>query len=226
MIPWTLRDVKRQRWRIAQAHEASFWERPAALPPQLERVMQRYAGLLDKMSQESDLGTSILEVGSGPTCATSVLKQRSVFVDPLMIGYRPLCPDSIQGHFVASLGEELPFRSAVFDSAFSFNAIDHVHSPSRFVSELVRVTRPEGLIGIGVYTHPRLFVLVRTALERLAPPFREAAHPFFFTRESLVKLLLHHKLRLERVEQVYAPKRMPSLHRQDWVVIARKPTDS
>ena len=140
-----------------------------------------------------------------------------------MTEYRALCPPSVHGHFVSCLGEDLPFRDRAFDSVFSFNVIDHVMSPDRFVAELARVTRPGGRIVLGVYTHPRLFALVRTALERLAPFFREVAHPFFFTCQSLVQLLRHHNLHVDRVARVYAPKHVPFLHRQDWVAVARKP---
>lgn len=224
MIPWSLRAVDRRRWRQAQEHEARFWTQPNALPPQSERVSQRYAGLLRAMEGQGPWGEVILEVGSGPTCATRVLSGvRRVFADPLATVYRSLCPDSIPDHFVASTGEHLPFRDATFDGVFSFNVIDHVFSPAQFVGELVRVARSGGTIMIGVYTHPRLFAAVRTALERTLPWIREPAHPFFFSRESLVRLLRHHHLHVERVVCAYAPQRFAFLHRQDWVAIARKP---
>ncbi len=224
MIPWSLREVKRKRWKQAQEHEAGFWVKPNAVPPQSQRVKERYEGLLAEMERQGRLGKAVLEVGCGPTCATRVLRDVShVFADPLATVYRPLCSDSIDGHFVSCLGEQLPFQNAVFDAAFSFNVIDHVISPSRFVAELARVTRPGSLIAVGVYTHPRLFAAVRSAIERAVPFLREAPHPFFLSRESLVRLLRHHNLHIERMVCVHAPERFPALHRQDWIVIARKP---
>ena len=38
MIPWSLREVKRKRWKQAQEHEAGFWVKPNAVPPQSQRV--------------------------------------------------------------------------------------------------------------------------------------------------------------------------------------------
>jgi len=223
MIPWSLREVSVRRWKQAQNHEAGFWKQPFALPPQQERVAQRYARLLADVSFAGTDAGCVLEVGSGPTCAIqSVNGCRRTFVDPLMNVYHPLCED-VPGHFVAAVGEKLPFPDAMFDAVFSLNVIDHVISPAAFLKEMVRVTRPGGFTVIGVYTHPRLFAVVRTFLERAIPWARETPHPFFFSRHSLVRLLRHYQMEVFRLVCVYAPKHRPSLHRQDWVTFARKP---
>ena len=223
MVPWSLRDVKKQRWNQAQAHEAGFWVKQNAVPYQENRVDTRYAKVLQEINQRGFSGESILEVGSGPTCATRAMTNVSrVFADPLATVHSPLSPQPPNGHFVTCIGEELPFADGSFDGVFSFNVIDHVISPSHFVSELSRVARPGSLVVLGVYTHPRAFAFVRTLLERTAPVFRERAHPFFFSRESLVRLMRHHELQIEQVVCVYATKTHSALHRQDWVAIARK----
>jgi SAM-dependent methyltransferase len=215
------------RWRLAQQHEAHFWKQHAAMAPQQQRVASRYAGLIDEMTlDEMALGNGrpalTLEVGSGPTCATQRLKgARHVFLDPLMRVYRPLCSD-VPGHFINAVGERLPFADATFDAVLSFNVIDHVISPAAFVEEMIRVASPGGLLVLGVYTHPRLFAAVRNMLERTLPWAREEAHPFFFSRHSLVRLMEHAGLAVERVACAHAPAHNPALHRQDWVAFARK----
>jgi SAM-dependent methyltransferase len=227
MIPWSLRDVTLDRWRQAQQHEARFWKQHAALAPQQNRVASRYAGLIGEIvlnGRGGSAGTQrlTLEVGSGPTCATQGLNgARHVFLDPLMRVYRPLCTD-VPGSFVGAVGERLPFADATFDAVLSFNVIDHVISPAAFVNEMIRVAAPGGLLVLGVYTHPRLFAAVRNALERTLPWAREEAHPFFFSRHSLVRLMQHSGLEVDRVACVHAPARNPGLHRQDWVAFARK----
>lgn len=95
-------------------------------------------------------------------------------------------------------------------------------SPSRFLAELVRVTRPKGRLVVGVYTHPRPFALLRTAVERAVPWLREVPHPFFFSRHSLPRLLRHHELDVERLVCVHATEWFRWLHRQDWIAVARK----
>jgi len=50
------------------------------------------------------------------------------------------------GAFVRSLAEALPFRDGAFGVVYCFSAIEHVESVARTVSEMVRVTRPGGVI--------------------------------------------------------------------------------
>ena len=223
-IPLSLRDVKKNRWKKAQRHEAEFWQAPNAMPHQIERVATRYHPLLRRFENEARIGVQILEVGSGPTCATQILPTtHKVFLDPLMRVYRPLCPPETGGRQVCAMGEGLPFAEGRFDLVFSFNVLDHVQSPERFVRELIRVTRPGGKVIVGVYTHPRIFAVVRNFIERILPRFGEVAHPYFISRQALVRLLESEGLRTKEVVQVYAPSHRPAFHRQDWVAITTRP---
>lgn len=219
-VPTSLRDVLKSRWASAQQHEASFWKAPGALDSQFQRVAARYEAVVRGVAGNAGAGGWVLEVGSGPTCSVRTLRgPRKVYLDPLMVTYRPLLPPEVAGDFVCAMGEDLPFEDGQFDFVFSFNVIDHVLSPGRFVSELRRVAKPGGKVVLGVYTHPRLFAAVRTAIERGLPRLREVPHPFFFSRESLVRLVESQGLRLEELVQAYAAAKQPSLHRQDWVAV-------
>ncbi len=224
--PRALRDVEKARWRQAQGHEAGFWRLPKIMDSQTNRVAERYEPLVARFNGKTGNGRPVhtLEVGSGPTCATRILSTpHKVFLDPLMRVYRPLCEPGITGLFVCSVGETLPFSGEHFDLVFSFNVLDHVFSPAKFVAEMIRVTRPGGRIILGVYTHPRLFAAVRNFIDRRLPVFGEVAHPYFISRHSLVRLMESQGLRVEDVVCVHAPARRPSLHRQDWVAVARRP---
>jgi ubiquinone/menaquinone biosynthesis C-methylase UbiE len=53
------------------------------------------------------------------------------------------------GAFVRAAAERLPFPDATFDVVYCFSAIEHVESVEATVAEMVRVTRPGGL----VYVH-------------------------------------------------------------------------
>ena len=223
-LPRSLRDVEGGRWLKAQGHEANFWRLPHIMDSQIARVAERYRPIVARFENNVRNGERVLEVGSGPTCATQILPtSQKVFLDPLMRVYRPLFRPEISGHFVCAMGESLPFSSHRFDLVFSFNVLDHVRSPRLFVAEIVRVTRPGGKVAVGVYTHPRAFAALRNFIERRSPLFREVAHPYFITRQSLIRLLESQGLQTEEVICVHAPDRWPSLHRQDWVAIARRP---
>ena len=50
------------------------------------------------------------------------------------------------GRTVAGDGNRLPMADATFDVAFSSNVLEHVPDPGRFLDEMVRVTRPGGII--------------------------------------------------------------------------------
>ena len=50
------------------------------------------------------------------------------------------------GATVAGDGTRLPFRDAVADLTFSSNVLEHVPEPTHFLDEMVRVTRPGGLL--------------------------------------------------------------------------------
>jgi SAM-dependent methyltransferase len=51
-----------------------------------------------------------------------------------------------KGTTVAADGHRLPFPDAVADVTFSSNVLEHVAEPVRLVDEMVRVTRPGGLL--------------------------------------------------------------------------------
>ncbi|HTZ10625.1 MAG TPA: class I SAM-dependent methyltransferase [Acidimicrobiales bacterium] len=50
------------------------------------------------------------------------------------------------GRTVAGDGNRLPFADALADVTFSSNVLEHVPDPGRFLDEMVRVTRPGGLV--------------------------------------------------------------------------------
>ena len=50
------------------------------------------------------------------------------------------------GRTVAGDGNRLPMPDGTFDVAFSSNVLEHVPDPGRFLDEMVRVTRPGGII--------------------------------------------------------------------------------
>jgi SAM-dependent methyltransferase len=96
-------------------------------------------------------GRRVLDVGAGPVqFAEAFTKAGADYVavdaDPReLTGPRP-------GGAVGGRGERLPIRSGSVDVCFSSNVVEHVPAPWRFTDELVRVTRPGGLVVVS-YTN-------------------------------------------------------------------------
>ncbi|MFL6238772.1 MAG: class I SAM-dependent methyltransferase [Actinomycetes bacterium] len=96
----------------------------------------------------ADLGGALVaDIGGGPGYyRTEFLARgaRYLVVDPDLreLSARGTVPPDV----VIGDGMRLPVRSASVDVAFSSNALEHVPDPVRFADEMVRVTRPGGLI--------------------------------------------------------------------------------
>jgi SAM-dependent methyltransferase len=92
-------------------------------------------------------GSVVVDIGGGPGYFRddfTRLGATYIVVDPdldeLSIRGRP-GPLCVRGD-----GMTLPLRSGSVDVCFSSNALEHVPDPERFADEMVRVTRPGGLI--------------------------------------------------------------------------------
>jgi SAM-dependent methyltransferase len=92
-------------------------------------------------------GAKVLDVGGGSGYFTEALRT---------VGARAICADVDAGE-MAGRGEmppmavlasalALPFRTGSIDICFSSNVLEHVSDPEQMANEMVRVTRPGGLI--------------------------------------------------------------------------------
>jgi SAM-dependent methyltransferase len=115
-------------------------------------------------------GRTVVDVGGGAGFFTEAFREagaRSVLVEPeatLERAFRPADPDhptqaerhrlAVQAGrrapatTVAGDGYRLPFADGVADLTFSSNVLEHVADPRGLVAEMIRVTRPGGLLYI------------------------------------------------------------------------------
>ena len=110
---------------------------------------------------------TVLDIGGGGGYFTEAFGQagaRSVLVEPDALEAPPAVADLeatskeerhrlavwpgrlARGRTVAGDGYRLPFPDAVADVTFSSNVLEHVAEPRRLVDEMIRVTRPGGLL--------------------------------------------------------------------------------
>ena len=128
-----------QAFRREQEHPASTY---ALLADDAAALVGRYRDLR---------GLVAVDVGGGPGYTAEALRAagaRAFTVDPFeeelsLHGRTP--SDALVGD-----GLHLPFGDATVDLCCTLNALEHVPEPWSFLTELVRITRPGGLVFIGV----------------------------------------------------------------------------
>jgi SAM-dependent methyltransferase len=92
-------------------------------------------------------GRRVLDVGSGPGYFSDAFRRAgasccTVELDLEVITTRdspPVCT-------IAGDGQQMPIPDGAFDICHSSNAIEHVPRPRDFLSEMIRVVRPGGLV--------------------------------------------------------------------------------
>jgi SAM-dependent methyltransferase len=122
-------------FRLEQSEPARFYRELAA-----DSVAQ--------VARYTDLpGRQVLDVGGGPghfTTAFRGLGARCLLVEPvaaeLMAGGAALS-GAVRGD-----GMRLPVADDAVDVCFSSNVLEHVPDPDRMLAEMIRVTRPGGVI--------------------------------------------------------------------------------
>ena len=121
----------------------------------LNRKLVNYLG--DKAISEKSC--SILEAGSGPAFATSILScddriELAIAIDIDVEALREaLQRDNCLNAVVADL-ENLPFRNNCISLTWNSSTLEHLPNPERSLSEMTRVTRTGGNVFVGV---PNLF---------------------------------------------------------------------
>jgi len=109
------------------------------------------ATLLDALSRDATgsglTGRAVLDVGGGPgyfAAAFAARDARYVPVEP-SVGEMAAAGISVPGS-VRGDGQALPFRTGRFDVVYSSNVAEHVPAPWTMADEMLRVTRPGGLM--------------------------------------------------------------------------------
>ena len=141
----------------------------SGVPPRAVRPGRFYTALARdsalQVSQYHDLsGQLMLDVGGGPGYFRQAFEAAGASYVALDADVGELSgTGSIDVRTVLGSGMQLPFRDAAVDVCYSSNVLEHVVEPWRMAAEMVRVTRPGGLVfisyttwwGRGAATRPR-----------------------------------------------------------------------
>jgi SAM-dependent methyltransferase len=107
------------------------------------------AAMIAALSPDPLLGRVVLDVGGGPGYFADEFRRRGA-------RYVSVEPDPTEMHAaglpqrgsVRGSGTHLPLRDGVVDICYSSNVVEHVADPWRMCDEMIRVTRPGGLVVI------------------------------------------------------------------------------
>jgi SAM-dependent methyltransferase len=96
-------------------------------------------------------GRTVLDVGGGPgyfaaAFADAGLDYLGVEPDPAEMHAGPAASGGEHGRYVRASGTALPFADGSVDICLSSNVAEHVPQPWRLGGEMLRVTRPGGLV--------------------------------------------------------------------------------
>ncbi|MGV9801016.1 class I SAM-dependent methyltransferase [Mycobacterium sp. NPDC003449] len=141
-------------FRFEQARPARFYGALAA------DTVAMVADLWTGTTGESPAGRSVLDVGGGPgyfASAFDAAAMHYIGVEPdpreahagaalAATSRRSPAVDAAEGTFVRASGMALPFADDSVDVCLSSNVAEHVRHPWRLGNEMLRVTRPGGLV--------------------------------------------------------------------------------
>ena len=140
-MPWTA-DLRRSvrlfsDFRVEQSDPARFYSALA------EDSVGQLSGYRDLA------GATVLDVGGGPGYFRDAFRRAGATYWALDADVGELSgTGEIAGGTVVGDGMNLPFRDGSVDVCYSSNVLEHVPDPWRMADEMVRVTKPGGLVFI------------------------------------------------------------------------------
>lgn len=204
--------VSRDRWRIAQSAEASYWAGMRSHATEFSRI------LAEKVDAAAWAGPHLSDVPSGPFIEIGVgplgvglahlLGNRSehrpvIGVDPLaripteeldlpgpLVSLVRSCRDRTPIQ-VRAAGESIPLADELFALAACYNVLDHVRDPRAVMREILRVLVPGGvlILGCDVVSLLSIYKFELYVKRRYPTSVGVLAHPFRFRERSLHELV-------------------------------------
>ncbi len=102
---------------------------------------------VEMVADYGDLGGKlVVDVGAGPQYFADAFERAGARYLGCDVDASDFAHGTSTSLAVACVGEQLPFRDGCVDVCFSSNVLEHVPDPQRVCEEMVRVTRPGGLV--------------------------------------------------------------------------------
>jgi len=181
--------------KYKERHELAFWRgRYAAEHGQLSNGhFEQYYTSFFGIDKSHYAGKRIIDIGCGPrgSLEWADMTIERVGLDSLAKEYMKLGADRHKMTYVDAGAEHIPFPTAHFDAAFSFNSLDHVRDLEQTIAEIKRIVQPGGLFLLitelhseATRTEPQAFSF--EIIERFAPEFKALATAAYEMSEDRV----------------------------------------
>lgn len=183
------------RWRAAQAYEFGYWSARGeqSLTTDRAHFVEAAKGLSEIFDAHSGAAWRERVAHIGPAGLGEIhhLPARERWaVEPLAVALDReglLAHDGV--HWVAAMGEHLPFADGALSAAVIPNVIDHVADPVRLLAEVHRCLRPGAPLWLTLHvTRPALAPFVSLLARTRIGYF--AGHPHAFTPAAIRGLLV------------------------------------
>ena len=178
------------------AHEyyGRIWTDPDAVWRQNLIAYATELRLLDRFSEGRRPRGRVLDVGCGYGVMLHLLKQRGYDAYGCESGVPAAAFCRRRGlNILRAVAPQLPFRANSFQLVVSLHVVEHVTHPQAFVSALVRVLEPGGMLVLVTDHRWTAEYAFKRALRRLRghiPPFYTSTdHTFIYTRQHLATMM-------------------------------------
>lgn len=176
------------RWKLAQDYERNWWLNQA------EKIdLTFYKNFAVEITEllkpyiEIRKETKILEIGSGAAGIITFLKSDFRFaIDPLedfyssILKYKNYRDKKV--FYQTALGENLPFKSEIFDLIIMDNVLDHCENPQQVLMEMKRVIKANGILYFRQNTYHLWGRFIRILMEIF---LIDKGHPHTFSKKKL-----------------------------------------
>lgn len=178
-------------WKAAQRYELSYWVRTYRDPDNYESRYQEAAKAVSTLldSHHQDWRKRILQIG--PACLGEIHfldSSERYAVEPLAwhLNSRGLLRQD-RVHWLAGMGEYLPFPDAHFTVILLSNVLDHVARPSRVLAEVRRCLAPDGIAWLSCHVSRPIVLPLFRALHHLRFTYF-GGHPWYYSPSGLDRL--------------------------------------
>jgi 2-polyprenyl-3-methyl-5-hydroxy-6-metoxy-1,4-benzoquinol methylase len=178
---------------FASQHASHGYDDYGALEPALRRTFARRLGALPQRA-----GARLLDVGAAYGFAAAEASRAGFRVTGLELAVEAgrQAATRVPGRIVRASALALPFADASFDVITLWDVIEHLPDPQRAAAEIARCLRPGGRVALTTGDVESWAARLSGARWHL---YTLPEHLFFFSRESLRRLLGAHGLRVTRM---------------------------